>query len=120
MSQPTGLPPSMQPNRAQPDGRAVDLRPVRWAWVEAGQGNQLRVHYTITGRRDCNVLGQVHVTETSASVAVTLLIGRLPNANCGGPQPQLAAQFLTVVTLREPLGGRRVEDGAAGPPPAGR
>jgi hypothetical protein len=107
-----GFPPAMRPNQASPDGRAVDLRPVRFDRTEAGPGRELIVHYTVTGRPQCNVLGQVHVAETSAAVRVTLLLGRLPGTNCSGPQLQLAAPMMTIVTLREPLGARQVRDGS--------
>jgi len=36
----------------------------------------------------------------------------LPDADCTGPQPQLAAAMMTVVTLSEPLGARQVRDGS--------
>lgn len=108
---PTAPPPTL-PSRAEPDNRAVDLRPVRWTRAEAGTARQLQVHYTITGRGECNVLGRVDVVETKETIAVTVLLGRLPSADCGGAQPQIAAQVVTVVTLKDPIGGRRVRDGA--------
>jgi hypothetical protein len=72
------------------------------------------VHYTITGRGDCAALGRVDVVETATDVTVTVLVGRLPGADCSGPQPQLAASIMTVVTLAKPLGSRKATDGAAG------
>jgi hypothetical protein len=109
---PTGLPSAMRPNQVQPDSRAVDLRPVRWNRVDPA-GRQLTVHFTTTGRGGCRVLGRVDLVETAQTVTVTLLVGRLPNADCGGAQPQLAAPTTTVVTLGQPLGRRPVRDGAA-------
>jgi hypothetical protein len=108
---PTAPPPTL-PNRAEPDKRAVDLRPVRWTRAEAGAGRQLQVHYTITGRGECSVLGRVDVVETKAAITVTVLLGRLPSADCGGAQQQIAAPVVTVVTLRDPMGSRGVRDGA--------
>jgi hypothetical protein len=107
-----GLPPAMRPNPAQPDSRAVDLKPVRWTSADPA-GKEITVNFTTTGRAECNVLGRVDVVETAQAVTVTLLLGRLPNVDCGGAQPQLAASNATVVTLREPVGTRPVRDGAA-------
>ena len=106
-----GLPPAMRPNQMQPDSRAVDLKPTRWTNVESSE-RQLTIFFTTVGRPGCNVLGRVDVEETPQTVTVTVLLGRLPGIDCGGPQPQLAAPATTVVTLREPVGGRRVQDGA--------
>jgi hypothetical protein len=111
---PSELPPAMRPNEARPDPRVVDLRPVRWTRVEAAPGHQIRVHYTITGRADCAALGRVDVAETTTTVTVTVRLGRLPAADCTGPQSQLAAPMMTVVTLAQPLGTRTVKDGAVG------
>lgn len=110
----SGLPPAMRPNVATPDARVADLRAVRWDRAAAGAGRALQVHYTISGRGDCAALGRVDVAETPQEVTVTVLLGRLPQADCDGPQPQLAASMQTVVTLAEPLGTRTVRDGAAG------
>lgn len=107
------LPPAMRPNEARPDARVVGLRPVPWTRVQAAPGRQVRVYYTITGRGDCAALGRVDVAETTTTVTVTVRVGRLPDADCAGPQPQLAASMTTVVTLARPLGTRTVKDGAA-------
>jgi hypothetical protein len=110
---PSSLPPAMRPNVAEPDSRVIDLRPVRWNRVNPVAGRQIEVHYTIAGRAECAALGRVDVTETTREVTVTVLVGRLPNANCSGAQIQLAAPFMTMVMLAEPLGSRDVRDGAA-------
>ena len=101
-----------QPNQAQPDSRAIKLRPIHWSKAEAGDGRQLYLDYTIAGIAECSTLGRIDATETASSVTITLLVGQLPNANCGGAQPQLAASFVTSITLQEPLGKRPVRDGA--------
>jgi hypothetical protein len=107
----SGSPPATSPNQASPDARAVDLRPVRFDRAQAGAGRELIVHYTVTGKPQCNVLGQVRVAETTAEVRVTLMLGRQPGADCTGPQPQLAAPMMTIVTLSKPLGTRQIRDG---------
>jgi len=111
LPRPTGAP-ATAPNEARPDTRIVELRPRRWSRAEAGAGRELRLHYSVTGHPECQALGRVDVLETAGTVTVTLLVGHLPGAACDGPQPQLAAPFTTVVTLREPLGHRQVVDGA--------
>jgi hypothetical protein len=108
---PTGTPPALRPNEATPDSRALDLKPTRWNRTEAA-GRQLTVHFTATGRPDCSVLGRVDVQETAQTVTVTVHLGRLPGSNCAGPQPLIAAPSATVITLREPVGGRSIRDGA--------
>jgi hypothetical protein len=108
----SGGPVATRPNKVSPDSRAVDLRPVRFDRARAGAGRELTVHYTITGKPQCNVLGQVQVAETATEVRVTLMLGRQPGADCTGPQPQLAASMMTVVTLSEPVGARHIRDGA--------
>jgi hypothetical protein len=107
-----GPPAAMSPNQASPDPRAIDLRPARFDQAREGAGRELIVHYTITGKPQCNVLGQVRVAETATEVRVTLMLGRQPGADCTGPQPQLAAPVMTVVTLSEPLGARQIRDGS--------
>jgi len=110
---PSELPPAMRPNVAVPDKRVTDLRPLPWTRAETAAGNQVAVHYTITGRGDCSALGRVVVTESASQVVITVLVGRLPGANCGGAQPQLAASVMTTVALAKPLGSREIRDGAA-------
>jgi hypothetical protein len=107
-----GGPVTPRPNKVSPDSQAVELRPVRFDRARAGTGRELTVHYTITGKPQCNVLGQVRVAETATEVRVTLMLGRHPGADCTGPQPQLAASMMTVVTLSEPVGARQIRDGA--------
>ena len=108
---PDGLPPAMRPNVVHPDGRATDLRPQRWDRAAPAAGNQVQVYYTVGGRPDCATLGRVDVTETARTVTVTLLVGRLPTADCV-TQPALATPMMTTVTLSAPLGDRSVHDGA--------
>lgn len=105
-------PPPTGANQVSPDPRAVDLRPVPFDGAQAGAGRELVVHYTITGRPQCSMLGKVKVAETATEVQVTLMVGRQLGADCHGPQPQLAAPMVTVVTLSAPLGTRHIRDGS--------
>jgi len=110
----TSVPPAMRPNQVRPDSSVIELRPVRWTNATAAPGHQLEISFVATGRMECSTLGRVDVVETAQSITVTVLLGRLPSAHCDGIQPQLAAPMATVVTLRDPVGNRPVQDGAAG------
>ena len=100
-------------SRVTPDPRVVDLVPKRWNEVEpAPDGRSLTVHFTV-GMPPCSVLGRVDKTEAAAVVTVTLQVGKLPGADCSGPQPLIASPQTVVVALDGPLAGRRVADGAA-------
>ncbi|NUR57161.1 MAG: hypothetical protein HOV87_00380 [Catenulispora sp.] len=109
---PTAGPPT-EPNQARPHSEAVNLRPIKWTKYEAGPGAQLQVHYTVGGLSQCNLLGRVDVVETATAVTVTVQVGQAPGADCGGVQPNIAASYVTTVTLRQPLGTRTVADGAS-------
>jgi hypothetical protein len=100
------------PNEARPDPGVVDLSPVRWNQVEpAADGRSLTVHFTL-GKPPCSVLGRVDTDEAADAVTVTLLVGRLPDADCSGPQPLIASPWTVTVQLGSPLDGRPVRDGA--------
>lgn len=110
---PSGSPPEPTPNLISP-GPALDLRPQRWvkAQVEAGS-SQILIHGTLTGGPPCTVLGRVELAETKGSVTITLWVGRQKDATCDQPQPDLGYPFVTRVTLKAPLGARKIVDGAA-------
>lgn len=109
---PTGsLTPS--PNQVSPEP-AVDLHRERWAAVTPVPGvAALAVHGTLSGGPPCAVLGRVDVEERTDQVVVTVWVGRRPDADCSGPQPDLGFPYVTTVSLHEPLGRRSVRDGAA-------
>jgi hypothetical protein len=108
----SGAPAAMQPNQAKPDARATRLRTLRWDRAEAS-GSELKIHYTTTGSAACSTLGRVQVIETETAVTVTLLVGNLPEAACGGATAQVAAPYVTTVALQSALGSRQVRDGAS-------
>ncbi len=100
-------------NEARPDPGVVDLRPVRWNRVEpAADGRSLTVHFKL-GKPPCSMLGRVDTDEAVDAVTVTLMVGRLPHADCSGPQPLIASPRTVTVQLDSPLDGRPVRDGAA-------
>jgi hypothetical protein len=101
----------MMPNQATADSRAVDLKPVRWNQVQHTD-SAVTVHYTASGSRGCQILGRLDVVETETTITVTVLLGHLPDVDCGGPQKLLAADFVATATLGQPVGTRSIQDGA--------
>jgi hypothetical protein len=96
-----------------PNPSAVDLAPARWNRVQpAADGRSLTVYFTL-GPPPCSVLGRVDTKDAADKVTVTLQVGRLPGADCSGPQPMIAFPQSVVVKLSSPLGNRTVVDGAA-------
>lgn len=104
--------PHADTGRAVADEHAIDLRPHGWTRYDVMEDNRIRVHYTITGSPQCNVLGRVEVAESADTVAITVHIGRLPTASCAAKVLKAADRF-TDVELPSPLGGRSVLDGSA-------
>jgi hypothetical protein len=95
-----------------PDPSVVDASPKRWNRAEpAADGRSLTIHFTL-GKAPCNVLGRVDVDEAADAVTVTLHVGKLPGADCSGPQPPLVGPRTVAVALDSPLAGRPVRDGA--------
>ncbi len=100
------------PNEIRPEA-AVGLVRAPWQDVEPVPGSaELLVHGTLTGGPPCAVLGRVDVVEAAGSVTVTVWVGQREGADCSGPQPDLGYPYLTRVRLAEPLGARRLQDGA--------
>jgi len=101
------------PNVVSPEP-AVDLHRQRWTSVDAVSGTrEVLVHGVLTGGPPCAVVGRVEVAESQDRVTITLWVGRRADAQCDGPQPQVAYPFVTRVALEAPLGKRAVRDGAA-------
>jgi hypothetical protein len=102
-----------QPSEVSPDPSVVDLAPERWHRVRpAPDGRSLTVFFAL-GPRPCSVLGRVDTEESADVVKVTLQVGKLPDADCSGPQPMIAFRQAVTVQLSSPLGNRTVVDGAA-------
>jgi hypothetical protein len=102
----------MKPNEVKPVS-AIGVHREPWTSVESSRDSRrLRIHATLTGGPPCAVLGRVDVRETDDDVAVTLWVGRRPDANCDGPQRAIGYPIAVTVELKEPLGARTVRDGA--------
>jgi hypothetical protein len=89
-----------------------DVRPIRWQSVRSVDARTLMVRFT-SGVEPCYVLDHVDVEYGRKHVAITLFEGHDPqveNVAC----IELAELKRVRVELAEPLGGRRVVDGATG------
>ncbi|GAA3619551.1 hypothetical protein [Microlunatus ginsengisoli] len=93
---------------------ADDARRQRWNKVELIPGtNDVLVHAALTPGPPCAVLTRVDVAESKKEVTITLWVGKLPGADCNGPQPQVALPIVTKAHLEAPIGARQLRDGAA-------
>lgn len=72
----------------------------------------VRVEGLLTPGPPCSVIGRAEVSETATEVTITLWAGARPGADCDGAQPAIEFPFVVEVELDQPLGGRRVVDGA--------
>jgi hypothetical protein len=95
-----------------PEPGMDDIRPIRWQSVRSVDARTLMIRFT-SGVEPCYVLDHVDVEYGREHVAVTLFEGHDPGA--GDVACIEIAELKRVrVELAEPLGGRRVVDGAAG------
>jgi hypothetical protein len=95
-----------------PEPGMDDVRPIRWQSVRSVDARTLMVRFT-SGVEPCYVLDHVDVEYGRKHVAITLFEGHDPqveNVAC----IEVAELKRVRVELAEPLGGRRVVDGAAG------
>ena len=101
--------PEPSPSLVEPEPGQVDVRRIGWESYEA-DGSQLLISYW-SGVEPCSVLDHVDVRETRKKVTVTLFEGRSPtdeDVAC----IEIALLKGTIVELEEPLGDRKVVDGA--------
>ncbi|HJR46114.1 MAG TPA: hypothetical protein VJ927_10975 [Actinomycetota bacterium] len=100
-----------RPQRVRPRPGMDEVRPVGWENARlTPNGRSLRITYW-SGVEPCNVLDRVDLRYGDEEVAVTLFEGYDPDARdvaC----IEVALRKVVVVALEEPLGGRRITDGA--------
>jgi hypothetical protein len=75
------------------------------------EGRSLRLEVQVGGPPCDAVLG-TDVEETPATVTVTVRAGQQPGAKCGPGVVAMIGTFPVQVRLREPLGTRKLVDGA--------
>ncbi|MDP9847321.1 hypothetical protein [Streptosporangium lutulentum] len=117
-SQPVGhtVPPRTEPTEGtpkpvKPEGHADNPHKVRWLKATPSKdGRSLRIVWW-SGVEPCTVLDRVTVRETATQVTVTLWEGsssKAQNVAC----IEIAIQKTTTVKLKQPLGNRKIVDGA--------
>jgi hypothetical protein len=101
--------PAPSPSLVEPQPGQENVRPIRWESYEA-DGRTVTIAYW-SGVEPCAVLDHVEVEEGDKRVTVTLFEGNSPSDEdvaC----IEIAVFKGTVVELSEPLGDRKVVDGA--------
>ncbi|GAA5074842.1 hypothetical protein HNP84_007454 [Thermocatellispora tengchongensis] len=103
--------PYASPSPVTPKGGVADPRPIRWTKVTpVGDTNRVQILWT-SGVEPCHTLDRVDVKETDRTVEITLYEGTpqdAQNVAC----IEIAIEKTTTVTLKAPLGDRKVIDGA--------
>jgi hypothetical protein len=101
--------PSPTPKLVEPQPGLTDVRPQPWESVEPLDARTLQVAF-YSGVHECYGVDRVDVGYGSKAVTVTLFVGRVPgNQVC----VEIAEYQAVEVELDEPLGGRKIVDGAA-------
>jgi hypothetical protein len=96
--------------RVEPRPGMVAVHAVPWTSVKSGAGDTILVRY-YSGIEPCVVLDHVEVSYGEREVAVTVYEGAEPGSE-DEPCPEIAMAKEVAVDLDEPLGGRKVVDGA--------
>jgi hypothetical protein len=104
---PTG---SSGPLRVSPRSGLVDVRPVPWIRADAVGPRTVEVEF-YGGVEECEGLDHVEVRERPDTVRITVFVGRVPEAEVC---IELAVLKAATARLEEPLGDRRIVDGARG------
>jgi hypothetical protein len=106
---PPGPPPAEEAELVEPTPGMADVRPV--GWDEAAVDGAAVEVFWWSGVAPCTVLDRVEVEEDDETVTITLFEGR--DASQGDVACiEIAQRKRTVVELSEPVGQRRLVDGA--------
>jgi hypothetical protein len=99
------------PRVVEPHPGQADLYPLRWQKIDVGEDDRtLAVHFT-SGVEPCYVLDHVDVAYRTNEVEITLYEGHDPDDE-DTACIEIAEFKVTKVHLEEPLGGRKLVDGA--------
>ena len=104
--------PLPRPQVVEPEPGMADVRPIRFEHAAVGDDDRTVSIDFWSGVAPCSVLDHVDVSYGDAAVTITLYEGHDPAAGqvaC----PAIAMQKRVVVTLDQPLDGRKIVDGAA-------
>ncbi|SDL57671.1 hypothetical protein SAMN05421874_12448 [Nonomuraea maritima] len=102
--------PPETPQPVKPVGNAVNVHKIAWRTAKpVAGGKQVRLVWW-SGVAPCTVLDRVAVKETRKTVTITLYEGTAPqarNMSC----IMIAVEKTTTVTLKQPLGNRKLVNG---------
>jgi hypothetical protein len=104
---------SPTPSPVRPRPGTADPRPIRFSSATPQQGGRALEVTWWSGVEPCHVLDRVDVAYRPDAVVVTVVEGRDPKRK-NEPCIEIAVRKKTLVSLKTPLGGRRVVDGARG------
>lgn len=102
--------PDPTPSYTEPQPGQLDVRPIAWESYNIGSDDRLYVSYW-SGVEPCYVLDRVEVEYLPKKVFITLFEGHSP-ADEDTACIEIAMLKTTIVELDEPLGDRKVLDGA--------
>jgi hypothetical protein len=102
--------PSPTPRIVEPRDGLVDVRPQVWDEAEPLEGRTVLLSF-YGGVEECYGVDRVEVDYRAQTVVLTLYTGRVPGADVC---IEIAEYQAVEVHLDEPLGDRRVVDGAPG------
>ena len=108
----TDAAPTPHPQVVEPTPGMADVHPIRFERAVVGDDDRTISIDFWSGVAPCSVLDHVDVSSSADAVTITLFEGHDPAA---GPVacPAIAMQQRTLVTLDQPLGDRRIVDGAS-------
>jgi hypothetical protein len=106
---PSGPIPGPTPLLVKPRPGLVDPRPHAWQSVNVENDRTLLVQF-YGGVEECYGLDHVDVRYDAVEITITLYEGRVPTAEACIDIAMLKG---VRISLREPLGGRKIVDGAA-------
>ncbi|GAA3247478.1 hypothetical protein [Nonomuraea helvata] len=111
VTNPVTTTPTKGPEVTKPTGNAINVHKVRWTKAKpVAKGRQIQLTWW-SGVAPCTVLDRVKVKETAKRVTITLYEGTSPkarNVSC----IMIAIQKTTTVKLKQPIGKRKIVDGA--------
>jgi hypothetical protein len=105
----TTVVPGPGPREVEPEGGLVSVLPTAWQDAKVVDGGRAARLTWYSGVEECYGLDHVDVDYGAQRVTVTLFAGARESKK---PCIDLAEQVVTVVRFDEPLGGRKLVDGA--------
>lgn len=101
--------------RVAPRPEVANVQATSISAARSGSGRNVEILFT-TGEEPCGILQRIETTEAEDSIYVSVFLGTDPAAFSNGNVtcPDIGVPATAKVELRQPLGNRRVVDGATG------